>query len=78
MESAFKKIQNRDIVENKGSNKRLPKIFDYTAGSSSMRGTNFPMSDRHGKMYKDLETLKIENLCKYLSSKEIEMVYFLM
>jgi len=72
--SAFKKIRDQDLLENLASPEKAPKIFNFSSYAPDMKSLKYPRIEKSHKPRKELETLKIENLCKYLTLDEIELV----
>lgn len=78
VQNAFKKIQDQEFLASPRDFFRSPKILDYNSYSPSLKSIRFPTIEKTSKITKDLEVLSIENLCKYLSPEEIELVSLLM
>ncbi len=74
MQTAFKKIRDQEYLSNQGNYKTISKIFDYTFYKPDLKSLKYAKSEKSHPKRKELEALKIENLCKFLSYDEIELV----
>jgi len=74
MQSAFKKIRDQEYLESLENNTKFPKLFDYTFYNPDLKTIRHAKSEKSHKKLKELEILKIDNLCKYLTLDEIELV----
>ena len=74
MKIAFKKIRDQELVDTLASGNNMPKIYDYNFYEPNVRTLKYSKSEKTHKALKDLENLKIDNLCKYLTPAEIELV----
>lgn len=76
MQSAFRKVRDRELLDNQVPGYRPPKIYDYTFYNPDYKSLKYPRPETTFKTQQDLEVLKLENLCKYLTYDEIELVSF--
>jgi len=74
MKIAFKKIRDEELVESLASGNNMPKIYDYNFYEPNVRTLKYSRSEKGHKTLKELENLKIDNLCKFLSPAEIELI----
>ena len=74
MKIAYKKIRDQELVDTLASGNNMPKIYDYNFYEPTVRTLRYSKSEKTHKGLKELENLKIDNLCKYLTPAEIELV----
>lgn len=74
IQGAYKKHIDQNHMKNPQIGYRAPKILDYNFYSPISKTTKFLKADKPPQFAKEIDNLTIQNLCKYLTPEEIELV----